>query len=138
MLYTGQVDDRAHPSHLAATRGTQHSPDRLIRHTIIGGDVTERFPLLDTLEHGSPCRGWDLPARIRCGLSMAKQRQKPRIVKGRGERIISGGGSGSVFLVEQQITSTREEFVKRDACQGRPMVRCPSVQSSYSVIYYRL
>jgi hypothetical protein len=53
-------------------------------------DVTERFPLLDTLEHGFPCRGWDLPARIRFGLRVARQRQKPRIVNGRGEGIISG------------------------------------------------
>jgi hypothetical protein len=82
---------RAHTSHLAATRGTQHTPDRLIRHAVITRDVTERFPLLDTLEHGFPCRGRDLPARarIRCGSRVARQRQKPRMVKGRGERIIT-------------------------------------------------
>ena len=49
---------RVHTSHLAATRGTQHTPDLLIRHAVITRDVTERFPLLDTLEHGFPCRGW--------------------------------------------------------------------------------
>ena len=81
---------RAHTSHLVATCGPQHSPDRLIRHAALTGDVTERFPLLDTLEHGFPGRGRDLPARIRCGLRVVRQRQKPRIVKGRGERIFSG------------------------------------------------
>jgi alpha/beta hydrolase fold len=53
-------------------------------------DATERFSLLNTLEHGSPLRGLDLPARIRYSLRVARQRQKPRIIKGRGERIISG------------------------------------------------
>ncbi len=67
---------RAHTSHLAATRGTQHTPDRLIRHAVIPRDVSERFPLLDTLDHGFPCRGRDLPARIRCGLRMARQRHQ--------------------------------------------------------------
>ncbi len=81
---------RVHTSHLAATRGTQHTPDLLIRHAVITRDVTERFPLLDTLEHSRPCRGRDLPARIRYGLRVARQRQKPRMVKGRGERIGSG------------------------------------------------
>ena len=88
--YTGQVDDRAHLSHLAATRGTQHSPDRLIRHTVITGDVTERFSLLDPLEHGCPCRGRDLPARIRSGLRVARQRHQQWMVKGGGERISLG------------------------------------------------
>ena len=32
-----------------------------------------------------------------------------------------------MYLVDKQIASAREEFVKWDACQGRPMVRCPSV-----------
>jgi hypothetical protein len=80
---------RAHTSHLA-TSGTQHTPDRLIRHAVIPRDVTERFPLLDTLEHGLPCRGRDLPARISYCMRVARQRQKPRIVKGRCEQIISG------------------------------------------------
>ncbi|MFL5659128.1 MAG: hypothetical protein ACJ8CB_33710 [Ktedonobacteraceae bacterium] len=53
-------------------------------------DVTERFPLLDTLEHGSPLRGRDLPARIRYSLKVAGQRHEQRIVKGTGERIFSG------------------------------------------------
>ena len=78
----------AHTSHLAATRGTQHTPDRLIRHAVITRDVTERFPLFDTLEHGFPCRERDLPARISYCMRVARQRQKPRMVKGRGERII--------------------------------------------------
>jgi hypothetical protein len=81
---------RVHTSHLAATRGTKYTPDRLIRHAVITGDVTERFPLRDTLEHGCPCRGRDLPARIRYSLRVARQRQKPRMVKGRGERIFFG------------------------------------------------
>jgi hypothetical protein len=55
---------------------------------IIMGDVTERFPLLKTLDHGSPFRERDLPARIRYGLRVARQRQKPRMVKGSGEWII--------------------------------------------------
>jgi len=63
---------RTHPSHSAATRGTKYTPDRFIRHAVITRDVTERFPLLDPLEHGFPCRGRDLPARIRCGLRMAR------------------------------------------------------------------
>src|SRR5258708_35014589 len=80
----------AHTCHLATTRGTKYTPDRLIRHAVFTGDVTERFPLLDTLEHGSPCPGWDLTARIRYSLRVARQRQKPRMVTGRSERIISG------------------------------------------------
>ncbi len=32
-----------------------------------------------------------------------------------------------MFLVDKQIASTRAECVKGDTCQGRPMVRCPSV-----------
>jgi hypothetical protein len=80
---------RAHTSHLAATSNTQHSPDRFIRHAVIKRDVTQRFSLLDTLEHGAPCRGRDLPARIRYSLRVARQRQKQRIVKGRCRRIIS-------------------------------------------------
>src|SRR5260370_39659864 len=62
---------RAHTSHLA-TSGTQYTPDRLIRYAVITRDVTERFPLLDPLEHGCPCRGRDLPARISYGLRVAR------------------------------------------------------------------
>jgi hypothetical protein len=91
------------------------------------GDVTERLPLVDPLEHGCPRGGRDLPARIRYSLRVARQRHKQRIVKGRGERIFLGRGSGSVFLVDQQIASARAEFFKGDACQGRSMGRCPSV-----------
>jgi hypothetical protein len=64
----------AHTSHLAATSGTQHTADRLIRHAVISRDVTERFSLLDTPKHGFPCRGRDLPTRIRCGLRVTKLR----------------------------------------------------------------
>jgi len=32
-----------------------------------------------------------------------------------------------MILVDKQITSTGEELLKGDACQGRPMGRCPSV-----------
>jgi hypothetical protein len=46
---------RAHTSHSVAMGGTQDTPDRLIGHAIITCDVTQRFPLLDTLEHGCPC-----------------------------------------------------------------------------------
>ncbi len=81
---------RAHTYHLAATRGTQHTPNRFIRHAVITGNLSQWFPLLDTLEHSRPCRGRDLPARIRDGLRVARLRQKPRMVKGRGERIGSG------------------------------------------------
>jgi hypothetical protein len=80
---------RAHTSHLAATRGTQHSPNHLIRYAVIMRNVTERFPLLDPLEHSCPCRGRDLPARIKDGVRVVRQRQKPRMVKGKGERIIA-------------------------------------------------
>ncbi len=80
----------AHTSHLAAMRGTQHTPDRLIRHAVITRDVTERFPMLDPLEHGSPCRGRDLPARIRYGLRVARQKYQQRMVKARGEQISFG------------------------------------------------
>jgi hypothetical protein len=92
---------RAHISHGATTRGTQDTPDRLIRHGVITRDVTQRFPLLDTLEHGCPCRGRDLPARISYGMRLARQRHEQRIVKGKGERIILGRGSGSVFQVDK-------------------------------------
>jgi hypothetical protein len=71
-------------------RGTHYPPDRLIGHAVITGDVTQRFSLLDTLKHGSPCRERDLPARIRYGLRVARQRPQQRIFKGRGERIIEG------------------------------------------------
>jgi hypothetical protein len=54
------------------------------------GDVTEWFPLLDTLEHDTPLRGWDLPARIDLSLRVSRQRNQQRIVKGRGERIFLG------------------------------------------------
>ncbi len=81
---------RAHMFHLAATRGPQHTPNRLIRHTVITRDVTEWFSLLGPLEHSRPCRGRDLPARIRDGVRVTRHRQKPRMVKGRGERIIAG------------------------------------------------
>jgi hypothetical protein len=40
---------RAHTSYLAATRSTQHAPDRLIGYAVITRDVTQRFSLLDTL-----------------------------------------------------------------------------------------
>jgi hypothetical protein len=73
-----------------ATCGPQYTADRLIRHAALTSDVTERFPLLDTLEHGSPLRGRDLPARIRYSLKVAVQRHEQRIVKGTGERIFSG------------------------------------------------
>ena len=79
--------------------------------------MTERFSLLGPLEYGSPGRGRDLPARIRDSLRVARQSHQQRLVKGRGERII----------IDKQIASAGEEFVKRDACQVRPMVRCPSV-----------
>jgi hypothetical protein len=52
----------AHTSHLPAPSGTQHPTDRLIGHAIITRDVTERFPLLDPLEHSFPYRGRDLEA----------------------------------------------------------------------------
>src|SRR5579859_5498895 len=76
----GYVGDPALTYHLPATSGPQHTPDRLIRHAVITRNVTERFSLLDTLEHGCPGRGRDLPARIRFGLRVARQRQKPRMV----------------------------------------------------------
>ncbi len=81
---------RTHTSHLATTRSTQHSPDRFIRHALIPRDVTERFSLLDSLEHGCPFRGRNLPARIRYGLRVERQSYQQRMVKGRGERISSG------------------------------------------------
>jgi len=84
------LDTRTHTSHLQATRSTQHSPDRFIRHALIPRDVTERFSLLDSLEHGCPFRGRDLPARIRYGLRVERQSHQQRMVKGRGERISSG------------------------------------------------
>src|SRR5258706_9029462 len=41
-----------------------------------------------------------------------------------------------MFLVDKQIaSSTRAEFFKRDACQVRPMVRCPSVPLDYLYVY---
>jgi len=40
------------------------------------------------------------------------------MVKGRGERINTGGGSGGVFLVDQEIASARTKFFQGDACQG--------------------
>jgi len=45
---------RAHMSHLVTTSSTQHTPDRLIRYAVITGDVTDRFPLLDTKYYGRP------------------------------------------------------------------------------------
>src|SRR6266516_5647901 len=81
---------RAHTSHLALTRGTQHPPDCFIGHAVITRNVTERFPLLNPLEHGSPFRGRDFPARIRCGLRVARQRYQQRIVKGQGVPVFPG------------------------------------------------
>src|SRR5205814_6993759 len=71
----------AHTPYSEAMRGTQHSPDRLIRHPIITGDVTERFPLLDSLEHGCPYRRLYLPVRISYGLRVARQSHQQRKVK---------------------------------------------------------
>jgi hypothetical protein len=79
---------RAHISHLAATRGTEYTTDCLIGHAVITRDITKRFPLLDTPEHGCPFRRRDLPARIRYNLRVARQRHQQRIVKGRSEGII--------------------------------------------------
>ena len=56
---------RAHTSHLTATHSLQHSPDGLIRHAVIMGNLSQWFSLFNTLEHGSPLRRRDLPARIR-------------------------------------------------------------------------
>ena len=95
-------------------------------------------PLLDPLEHGCPCRGRDLPARIRDGLRVGRQSYQQRMVQGRGERINTGGGSGNVFLVDKEIASTRAEFVKRDTRQVRPMVRCPLDGRARSVRVSRL
>ncbi len=100
----------------SATRSTQHPTDCFIRHTISTRDVTEWFSLFNPLEHGTPFRRWDLPARIGCGVKVARQRCKQRIVKGRGKQIIVGRGSGGLFLVDQQIASLNEEPFKRDAC----------------------
>ena len=36
-----------------------------------------------------------------------------------------------MFLVDKQTPSHRAEFSQGDACQGRPMVRCPSVPLYY-------
>ena len=36
-----------------------------------------------------------------------------------------------MFLVDKQITFAGEEFFQGDACQVRPMVRCPSVPFDY-------
>ncbi|HEX6477761.1 MAG TPA: hypothetical protein VF043_02870 [Ktedonobacteraceae bacterium] len=72
----------AHTRHLAATRGTQHSSDCFIGHAVITRNVTQRFPLLDPLEHGCPRGGRDLPARIGLSLRVARQRYQQRIVKG--------------------------------------------------------
>ena len=36
-----------------------------------------------------------------------------------------------MFLADQEIASTRAEFFKGDACQGRPMGICPSVPVEY-------
>src|SRR5258708_40081958 len=92
---------RTHTSHLAATRSTQHSPDRFIRHAVIPRDVTERFSLLDTLEHGGPCRGRDLPARIRDGLRVGKVSHQHRSGKGSSQRKTPGRGSTTVVPRKQ-------------------------------------
>ena len=39
-----------------------------------------------------------------------------------------------MFLVDKQIASARAEYVKWDTCQGRPMVRCPSVPVGSAII----
>lgn len=52
--WLGYVGDSAHTHHLAATSSTQHTPDRLIGHAVIMGNLPQCFPLLNTLEHGSP------------------------------------------------------------------------------------
>jgi len=78
---------RAHTSQLAATSRPQYTPDRLIGHAVITCDLSQRFTLLDPLQQGRPFRVRDLPTRIRHGGKVARQRQKPRVVKGRGERI---------------------------------------------------
>ncbi len=46
---------------------------------MITREVTDPFPMLDTLEYGFPYRGWDLPARLRYGLRVARQRHKQRL-----------------------------------------------------------
>jgi len=84
------VGDPAHTSHLPATRSTQHTPDRLIGHAVIMGNLSQWFPFFNTLDHGCPGRGRDLPARISYGRREARQRHQQRMIKGRGERIISG------------------------------------------------
>jgi hypothetical protein len=55
--------NRTQMSRSAATRSTQHPPDRLIGRTAITCKVTERLPLLDPLEYGCPHGGRDLPAK---------------------------------------------------------------------------
>jgi hypothetical protein len=37
--------------------------------------------------------------------------------------------------VDEEIISTWEKLCEGDACQGRPMVRCPSVQFNYLCIF---
>ena len=44
----------AHTSHLAVTRSTQHPSDRLIGHAVSTRDLSQRFTLLDPLQHGQP------------------------------------------------------------------------------------
>ncbi len=53
--YPSYVGDPCSYYHLATKGGTKYTPDRLIGHAVITGDVAERFPLFDTLEHGCPC-----------------------------------------------------------------------------------
>jgi hypothetical protein len=56
------VGDPAHTSHLAATSGTQHPPDRLIGHARSHGHLSQWFPLFNTLDYGCPGRRRDLEA----------------------------------------------------------------------------
>src|SRR5436190_16532742 len=86
---TEQVGDPcSHVPRSGDERHEVHAGLPHITHAVITSDATERFPLLDPLEHGRSFRGRDLPARIRSSVRVVRQRHKPRIVKGRGERII--------------------------------------------------
>ena len=74
-------------SRLCAARSTRRTASYDTR--VPTCDVTQRFSLSDTLEHGSPLRGRDLPARIRYSLKAVRERHQYWIVKGRCERIIT-------------------------------------------------
>jgi hypothetical protein len=107
---TLQSPARLHPS----PSRLYHMSYRLIGDSIIAGNFSQLFALVNAMKNDWPCSSGYFPTGI--------IRSWPALRKRRCIRQVTVRVS-----VHEEIISTWEKLCEGDACQGRPMARSPSV-----------